>query len=132
MRAIVIDEGARVAEEMKTDEAPPKLLGGAETQMYFCPRGCQASELDTSNAECGACGSRMTTDPARYDEVHEWLEESQIAEWEAKLQVEKGTDVLATAFAQATQGMTAEPVSDISKPGIPTLERSRPDEPDMG
>jgi glutamate/tyrosine decarboxylase-like PLP-dependent enzyme len=55
--------------------------------IFYCPRGCQTCDKRTAavvGLECGACGSVMTRNSARYDAVHEAIEERQIAEAERK------------------------------------------------
>ena len=56
---------------------------------WYCNRGCNvftSSVYDQEDPpECGACGSRMSTEPDEYDDMHEQIEANQIARFEAKI-----------------------------------------------
>jgi hypothetical protein len=55
---------------------------------YYCPRGCNVCDERAARAtgfECGACGSRMTKDSARFDAAHADIEERGIAEIERRV-----------------------------------------------
>jgi hypothetical protein len=53
---------------------------------YYCPKGHNVFETASEDKpECAQCGSVMTTDSTRYDDVHERIEEEGIAGVEREL-----------------------------------------------
>ena len=60
---------------------------------WYCNRGCNvftSSAYDQDDPpECGACGSRMSTESELYDDVHEYIETMQVAECEARPNIQQ-------------------------------------------
>lgn len=46
---------------------------------YYCPRGCQTFTTAGDPGECGACGSRFSSDDAAYNSALQSVEDRQIA-----------------------------------------------------
>ena len=61
----------------------------SKSSTWYCRRGCNVfSSTHYANEdppECGACGSRMSTESEQYDDAHEQIEANQIAKFKDEL-----------------------------------------------
>jgi len=55
---------------------------------YYCPRGCNVFDTNDTQPECGACGSKMSTDDTAFNDAIEFIENDGIARVERELNTE--------------------------------------------
>jgi hypothetical protein len=84
-------------------------------QTYYCPRGCNVVTTTEEQPDCAGCGSVMSTDPTRFNDVIEAIEVQGIARFEREM-------------APTGLQSDAAPGSD-PKPGTHELEQPAPAPP---